>query len=59
MDIFSIDSVVVFIWVVFEEYNVYWVLVLDDEIGGFFLLKDDLFINFEGGYGVLFMVSIK
>jgi hypothetical protein len=57
VDTFSIDSAAVFIRVVSEEYNAYRASAPDDEIGGFFPPKDDLFTNFEGGYGVLFTVS--
>jgi len=59
VDTLSIDSAAVFIRVVSEEYNAYRASVPDEEIGGFFPPQDDLFTNFEGGYGVLFTVSSK
>lgn len=57
MDTLSIDSAAVFIRTISDEYNAYRASVPDDEIGGFFPPQDDLFTNFEGGYGVLFTVS--
>ena len=57
VDTLSIDSAAVFIRTISDEYNAYRASVPDDEIGGFFPPQDDLFTNFEGGYGVLFTVS--
>lgn len=57
VDTLSIDSAAVFIRTISDEYNAYRASVPDDEIGGFFPPQDDLFSNFEGGYGVLFTVS--
>lgn len=57
VDTLSIDSAAVFIRSISDEYDAYRASVPDDEIGGFFPPQDDLFTNFEGGYGVLFTVS--
>lgn len=59
VDTLSIDSAAVFIRTISDEYGAYRASVPDDEIGGFFPHQDDLFTNFEGGYGVLFTVSTK
>ena len=59
VDTLNIDSAAVFIQTTSDEYYEYLASRPNVEIGGFFPPQDDLFTNFEGGYGVLFTVSAE